>query len=321
MLLNKTPLGRGGALLIEPKVSPAAPAPTILDVPGEAIWPLFDEAGLLLFRGFAASPARMRAFSERFSTGYNVLSPGRPMRATEAGFVQVVDPGMEAVELHRENGFFPLQPDLVWFCCGTPARAGGQTTYCDGVELWDALSPATRALFEARQVVGCAHDVPVAHFQAILGPDATVEMAAGLLDAMHGAIPQLNARVRGLEARGWYTLNPEGTFEIRFACSAVIGARRSGRLAFASHLPLYLASMRAARHGRGFPISATFEDGDPIPAGVVEEVMSRSAACTGEIAWQAGDLAMVDNSRYMHGRRAFDDPGRELFSLVTYCGT
>lgn len=315
MQLNRTPLGRGGALVVEPITSG-----TILDLDAEAVWPLFKQAGLLVFRGFSVSAARMRAFSERFSTGYNVLSPGRPMHATEAGFVQVVDPGMERVELHRENGFFPLQPDLVWFCCGTPARTGGETTYCDGVELWEALSPSTRALFQARKVVGGAHRVPVSHFHSILGPDATVEMVAGLLEAMHGAIPQLNARLPGLQARGWHTVGPEGTFEIRFACSAVIRARHTGQLAFASHLPLYLASMRALRDGRAFPISATFEDGAAIPDDVIDELMSRSAACTGEISWRPGDLAMVDNSRYMHGRRAFDDPGRELFSLVSYCG-
>ena len=35
-----------------------------------------------------------------------------------------------------------------------------------------------------------------------------------------------------------------------------------------------------------------------------------------QVAWEPGDLLMVDNSRFMHGRRAFADPQREHLTLM-----
>jgi alpha-ketoglutarate-dependent taurine dioxygenase len=39
---------------------------------------------------------------------------------------------------------------------------------------------------------------------------------------------------------------------------------------------------------------------------------------TGEISWQPGDLVMIDNSRFLHGRRAFNDDRRRIFALLSY---
>lgn len=32
-----------------------------------------------------------------------------------------------------------------------------------------------------------------------------------------------------------------------------------------------------------------------------------------EISWQKGDILMIDNTRIMHGRRAFEDKQRDIY--------
>ena len=44
-----------------------------------------------------------------------------------------------------------------------------------------------------------------------------------------------------------------------------------------------------------------------------------AAAITYPVEWQAGDLVVLDNSRFMHGRRSVDDPlKRRIASYFGY---
>jgi alpha-ketoglutarate-dependent taurine dioxygenase len=61
----------------------------------------------------------------------------------------------------------------------------------------------------------------------------------------------------------------------------------------------------------------TFEDYSEIPATVFQEIRQLHEKLTEKIPWQAGDLVMIDNSRYLHGRCAFDDRQRRLFTLMS----
>jgi alpha-ketoglutarate-dependent taurine dioxygenase len=59
------------------------------------------------------------------------------------------------------------------------------------------------------------------------------------------------------------------------------------------------------------------EDGSKIPAEVVREIEAVSEACTVELPWWDGDLIMIDNTRVLHGRRAFNDQKRAI--LIRMC--
>lgn len=54
------------------------------------------------------------------------------------------------------------------------------------------------------------------------------------------------------------------------------------------------------------PSSAiTFGNGDAIPIAALELVVNLSARYTYDLAWQDGDVALVDNKMTMHGRRPY----------------
>ncbi|MGR3520867.1 MAG: TauD/TfdA family dioxygenase [Roseovarius sp.] len=45
----------------------------------------------------------------------------------------------------------------------------------------------------------------------------------------------------------------------------------------------------------------------------IEALRELAESCTVEINWQDGDIAVIDNTRVMHGRRAIKDADRQLF--------
>ena len=58
------------------------------------------------------------------------------------------------------------------------------------------------------------------------------------------------------------------------------------------------------------------EDDSEIPEDVIAELEEVSAGLTLAIPWQAGDTAIVDNARMLHGRREFTDDQREVYARM-----
>ncbi len=81
--------------------------------------------------------------------------------------------------------------------------------------------------------------------------------------------------------------------------SAVHEARLPNRLCFINHLPSAAVEPQVKR--------VTMVSGREIPAEVMEEVLAKSDLLTYAHKWQQRDLVMVDNHRFFHGRRAYDE--------------
>jgi alpha-ketoglutarate-dependent taurine dioxygenase len=56
-----------------------------------------------------------------------------------------------------------------------------------------------------------------------------------------------------------------------------------------------------------------FEDGLKIPDDVIFELKDVTDKLTLPIAWQKGDILMIDNTRLLHGRKSFSDNQREIY--------
>jgi len=62
--------------------------------------------------------------------------------------------------------------------------------------------------------------------------------------------------------------------------------------------------------------SLTFGNSKPITAEHMARAIELSEELTRDIAWQAGDVALIDNYKVMHGRHPFAGKRRVLASLV-----
>ena len=49
----------------------------------------------------------------------------------------------------------------------------------------------------------------------------------------------------------------------------------------------------------------TWEDGTSFPKELIEEVRAACEASTQRIYWQTGDVVLINNHHFMHGRRPF----------------
>jgi alpha-ketoglutarate-dependent taurine dioxygenase len=63
------------------------------------------------------------------------------------------------------------------------------------------------------------------------------------------------------------------------------------------------------------PQSVTFADGSPIPAPYVTQVRDRGLELAVDVAWNQGDLLVIDNVLVAHGRRPFTGPRRVLVAM------
>jgi len=190
------------------------------------------------------------------------------------------------VDWHSENGFAPSWPEVIWLYCNVPPKKGGKSILCDGALLWKHLSTKTREFFLANPV-RYQLEIPIGKerpgkgkrpwFLGTIGTgDCYIDWDTGLLHAT----------------------------QLRYA---VQEGRRTGSLCFANHVFISLESEPQL-------ISRTMADGQTIPKSIMDDINQRANDLTYEHSWEKRDLLMVDNRRFLHGRRAYEknDP-RQLF--------
>lgn len=264
----------------------------ILSLPVAKITALFKSSGLLLFRGFGVTHKQMKAFSEKFSSRF-IRDKGRPLVDSSDGFVGLVDVGMHYLGPHCEHANSPFRPDAVWFCCAVPAAEGGETLFWDGVRVWEELSQELKQLFVSKKI-RFFQKFPADNWKYFLGSGATTSDVKRMLDGFEGVS---------------YVINEDQSISLTYVCSSVVKTKYGNQDAFANSL------LSEYKNPDGV---VTFADGSLIPDAVIYEVKEVMDRLTEKIPWQAGDLAMIDNSKFLHGRRAFNDNRRQIFSTLSY---
>ena len=265
----------------------------ILDFCYTEIIELFKSCGVILFRGFGVTPKQMKDFSEQFS--YKYIRDFTKSSTNSDIFVNLVDSENEINSLlpHCEYSFSPFRPDVIWFCCTVPAKQGGETLFWDGVRVWEELSEQSKQLFLSKQLKFSRKNVPFNVLKGLTGADAnTIDDIQQILDSIDGVS---------------YQFNDDQTVSIEYICSAVKKTKYSHQNAFANHF--WVQQKRTEE--------AIFEDGSRASDEVADEIEIIFDKLTEEIHWQAGDLVMIDNWRFLHGRRAFNDNRRQVFTTLS----
>lgn len=282
-------LGRGSAHLVE--AEERAPLEAGL---GNVLRGLLDEAGVVLMRGFRTDLA---SFSElvKASSSRITLDPTRPFHSESA---QLVDAGTNPVTLHCENANSPFRPDFIWFFCQQTAERDGATTYCDGIGVWTALGEATQELFRQR---------PIEYHRSYPEPvwKAYVAHLLGINNSADVGQDEIERALAGAEGLT-YRLRDDGWIDTVYSCFAA-PLSRSGVEAFGN-------SIRGPYPGQ----TVTLDGGEPIPPAVLEEIDRVYESLTEEIPWQDGDVAWIDNSRFLHGRRPFEGRRRRIFAALSF---
>lgn len=264
----------------------------ILELSKQEIFQLFELYGLILFRGFEVTHEQMKKFSAQFSNRY-VIDPTKEDIGYVDGFlIQLADYGTHHIGPHCENASTPFVSDVIWFCCAVPVE-GGETFFWNGVRVWEELSEQVKQLFLS-QKVKYWRDIPVDQWKLFLGTDSTITNVKQLLDNIEG----IN-----------YRINDDESIYMEYTCSAIKKPNFDDKIAFANSVMYEYERQRIS-----------LEDGSPIPDAAIAEIKAIMSRLTEAIPWQIGDLAMIDNSKFLHGRPAFKDVDakRKIFTTQTY---
>jgi len=275
---------------------------SISDLDIQKLIELFKKSGVLLFKDFNADLDEYNSFAEQFGADFMTYKGGGYIRRkVNEGVDETLlsvnyDHGREqdtfGLPLHGEMYYVDNRPVALWFYCMMPAASDGETTICDGTELYNELSDETKQLL---------NDKRLKYIRTYLdGEWQKVYETEDINDAVsfaesNGLTVKVDADTNAL-----YT---------EYVYPAVITSRWGGHKVYINNI---LTVQWQEDMGRKTSI-VRFEDGEPVPRSLIDEVVSIQQRIIVPIKWKKGDFALLDNTRTLHGRRAFKDTKRDVY--------
>lgn len=270
----------------------------ISTIPINVIKSELAEHGALLFRDFNIE---LNAYSELVNSLCSkvTLDPARRFVSNSA---QLVDAGYDAISLHCENGLTPFIPDILAFMCEIPAIKGSATTYCDGQLVWEKMSGKAKEYF-ANHSFHFSRIIPKSLWQRYLANELGITEPTGIT-------PEMFQKISATIPQHHFELLENEEIFADLNVKLVHPTLFSDKSAFANSLiGPSVNYQRPTVHD---------ENGHTIPQQFVDEFEKISDALTEEVLWQAHDMLIIDNTRYMHGRRKIEDPQRKIYAAIGY---
>lgn len=272
----------------------ASGASTVLGIDPAKIIALFKAHGAILFRGFGTDVDQFRQFAKQFCpTSVFNESPGRSP-IDDINNIYSVDGGTNAFSLHPELAREPWKPDAAFFACFSPPSQGGETTICDGVEVVRQMPDEVRKGLEGRRLFYVKPCWPEL-LEFWLGAP---EPSDTQLSSVPQSCPYEFRRIQGHIVR-------------IFSRPALHRPMFIDELAFGN----FLLFARFNNGRRNFPV---LDDGQPVSENWLQVIKATGDRLSCAINWQTGDVLMLDNSRFMHGRNAILDSSERR--IATYFG-
>jgi alpha-ketoglutarate-dependent taurine dioxygenase len=271
------------------------------------------EHGALLFRGFdVTSVAGFEAFSTALSAHQSdYVYRSTPRTSIGNGIFTATEyPPSETIALHCENAYQRSWPLRVAFCCLRAPTSGGETPIADMREVGRRIGPRILARFEAKQVRYVRHyrphvDIP---WETVFQTHDRDQVAAFCAD-------------QGIE-HAWLDDDTLRTTQTNqgVARHPVSGERvffNQAHLFHISNLDPALASSIVSLFGADrLPRNAFYGDGSPIDPADLEQIRDAYRASAIAFPWQTGDVLLVDNMRFAHGRHPFEGERKVVVSLL-----
>ena len=254
----------------------------------------FNSSSLLLFRGFDVDTDKFKTFTELFSTNFVSYVGGaysREMINGDKTLLSVTGGKLHfAVPLHGEMYYRKQKPDILWFYCASPPLKDGETTVCDGIQIYNELSSSTQKLFQEKRLK-YIRTYPEDVWQKIYQTD----------DLSH-----VEAVCRDNDMQ--LEVNRDHSITTNYIASAIQLSRGKCNVFINNILPVVAQEVNGSNTSL-----VRFEDNSKIPDVVINEIKTVTERIIHLVSWQTGDILMIDNTRLLHGRRAFADNQRDIY--------
>lgn len=280
----------------------------------EALLESLSSHGAILFRGFPVDGALdfdgfIRAFGLASFTYEESLSNAVRVNKTELVFTANEAPPDVSIYLHHEMAQTPLYPSKLFFCCEKAPASDGETPLCRSDVLLQRLEEA-----DAEFVAACER-LGVRYSNVMPGSeDMKSGQGRSWKSTLH--VDSKEAAEKRLSALGYdFEWQPDDSLRATTPVMPAIRNLVDGRRVFFNQL---IAAFRGWKE-RGKSIR--FGDDSPIPSASMETTSRLADELSYDLAWQKGDVALLDNFLVMHGRRPFQGERRVLASLVADDGS
>ena len=247
----------------------------------------FHDYGIIEFVNLPWHKNEIQNFTDYFTSKYS-NDAARRKRKFDKTNINSVDSGHNMIPLHSEASFSYAYPEIIWFYCYENDSKGSPTTICDGEKLWEILDKETKKYFLKNPITfKLSIDIPYKNKNK-----DTEDLLIESLGVSNAKIDWKNGKMIFDHTK--FVINVD---------------KKSDKLWFANHL-----IVGSKKEDQIYDIYAS--DGKPIPLGILDEIKSKADDITIEYFWEKDCLLMLNNYRYMHGRKDFDPSSkREILNL------
>lgn len=276
---------------------------------------LVSRAGAVLFRGFGPEEDVLTRLGPAVGEPMPyVVRSTRRTRVAPGVYTSTEYPASHAISPHSENAYQADWPARLLFHAVTPARAGGATVLVDNAQVYESIGADVRDELVARRIT----------YVRNLGGGLELPWHEVFQTSSRSAVEMMCSR-QGMAWR-W---KDRGRLRISQVLPAALLPPGSDRPVWfnQAHLfhpsnlaPPVAAGLREAVDEDDLPRNALFGDGGAIPRAHLEEVRAAYARHAVRVAWQAGDVLLVDNVAAAHGRDPFVGERRILVVLLDQTG-
>lgn len=262
---------------------------------------VFDTYGAVLIKGCDVGRQEFVDLTERFPLRFmEYVGGANNDRASAFGqnkTVLTVTGGAvakKAIPLHGEMFYTRPRAQTLFFCCIRPADENGQTTLCDGLAFWAALPEDIRAMFLEKKL----------KYRRLYKDDTWKKVyKTDSLDEVKAMCVRNGVQLTELG---------DGAFETVY-CDYAWQDHAAGRI-FINSLLVWAAREHIAKIDDS---QVRFEDGTPMTPEMLYKIHGIGEELTLNVPWEPGMVAIVDNNRVMHGRRAYEDEGRDIIMRLS----
>jgi alpha-ketoglutarate-dependent taurine dioxygenase len=211
-------------------------------------------------------------------------------------------PANQSISMHCENSYQQSWPMRIFFHCLTPATVGGETPIADTRKVLNRIRPQLCQQFIEKKVMY------VRNFYEFFGlPWQTVFQTTNKADV------ETYCQENGIAVE-WQA---DGYLKTRAVREPVLKHPKTGEWTWFNHMMFYHMSALDREIQVGLlslfkpdelPNNSFYGDGTPIEDSVIEEIKQCYQEEMVLVAWQKGDVLMLDNMLVAHGRKPYSGP-------------
>jgi len=261
-----------------------------------------NETGAILFRGFPVkTPEDFDQVSELFGYGdftyQDSLSNAVRINFTPRVFTANEAPQDVEIYLHHEMAQTPLSPEKIFFCCLSAAESGGATPLCRSDKLFAAYTKEHPKWAKAFADHGLKYTTQ-------MPAENDAESGQGRSWKSTLSVNSIEGAEKKLQSLGYtWEWQPDNSLKATSPALPATHKLPDGSTSFFNQVIAAYLGWNGVREN---PDSALcFGNDTSIPPDALQAAADMAQDFTIDLAWQDGDIALVDNTRIMHGRRPY----------------